>query len=354
MAPRRTRKNIDLLGTHIQTNGKYLVYKHPITGKRFPLSGMTRNEAIVYAHKLNAEIGSKKQYQGKDHMPDFLDRFTDEFLPSKEYAKTTLSGALTRIKRLKIDFDGQYLQDLTVIDLKNYFAPYSPYSRKPMRLLWIEIYKFAISEDLCENNLAKRTLTKKIPKRKRERLTIEQFEAIYIIAPEWLQIAMRACLLTLQRRIDLINIQFTDYSDGVLSLIQSKTGTGLHITAHDELDELFARSKKTLIPSPYLIHKKPIRCRREYLNKKNHWTQVNPEMLTRTFKQHRDKCKIFDGIKNKPTWYEIKSLGGRLLIQQGYSEEFVQQLMGHKKLSTTQIYLNNGVEWKIAETGLKL
>ena len=191
MAPRRSRKNLDLIGTNIQTNGKYLVYKHPITAKRFPLTGMTRNEAIIYAHKLNAEIGSKKQYLVKNHIPELLDKFTVEFIPTKEYAKTTLQGALTRLKRLKIDFEGQYLQDLTVIDLKDYLASYSPHSHKHMRLLWIDIYKFSISEDLCENNLAKRTLTKKIPKRKRERLTIEQFDAIYDIAPEWFQIAMR-------------------------------------------------------------------------------------------------------------------------------------------------------------------
>ena len=72
-------------------------------------------------------------------------------------------------------------------------------------------------------------------------------------------------------------------------------------------------------------------------------------MLTRTFKTLRDEV-----IDSTATWYEIKSLGSRLLIEQGMSVEFVQVLCGHAKESTTQIYLENGITWKQAEAGLKI
>ena len=117
---------------------------------------------------------------------------------------------------------------------------------------------------------------------------------------------MRAQLLTLQRRVDLVNIKFSDYQEGVLKLIQSKIGTGLKITANSELEALFKRSRQTVTPSPYLIHKNPVCVRKEYIKHKTHWTQVTPEMLTRTFKKYRDKV-ILDNY-NPPTWYEIKSL----------------------------------------------
>ncbi len=72
-------------------------------------------------------------------------------------------------------------------------------------------------------------------------------------------------------------------------------------------------------------------------------------MLTRKFKELRDEA-----IESTATWYEIKSLGGRMLIEQGYDAHFVQMLMGHSRESTTQIYLDNGIIWKQAEVGLKV
>lgn len=349
MAPRRTRRNQDLSGTNLYYSGKYLYYKHPITGKKFYLNDMSRQEAVLYAHRLNAEIPEQRKKYEKDHIPDLLDHFVSDYLPLKDYAPSTLKGVITKVNKLKIEFTGKRLQEITVLTLKNYLEPFSAHSRKHNRLLWIEIFKYAISEGLVEANLAERTLVKKIPKRQRDRLTIEQYKKIYKVAPEWFQIAMEAALLTLQRRQDLTNLKHSNFKDGTLSLIQHKTGTGLRITANSELECLFKRSMQTDIHSPYLLHKKPEKVRRAYIKKKNHWTQVTPEMLTRKFKELRDEV-----LDSTATWYEIKSLGGRMLIEQGYDAQFVQMLMGHAKPSTTQIYLDDGITWKQAEVGLKI
>lgn len=349
MAPRRTRKNQDLSGTNLYYSGKYLYYKHPITGKKFYLKDMSRQKAIIYAHRLNAEMPEQRKKYEKDHIPDLLDKFISDYLPLKEYAPSTLKGVLTKVKKLKSQFAGKRLQEITVLTLKDYLEPFTPHSRKHNRLLWIEIYKYAISEGLANTNLAERTLALKIPKRQRNRLTINQYKKIHKIAPEWFQIAMDAALLTLQRREDLVNIKHSDFDSGTLSLIQNKTGTGLRITANSALESVFKRSMHTDIHSPYLLHKKPEKVRREYIKMKNHWTQITPEMLTRKFKELRDEV-----LESTTTWYEIKSLGGRMLIEQGNDARFVQMLMGHAKPSTTQIYLDDGITWKQAEVGLKV
>ena len=310
---------------------------------------MSRQEAILYAHRLNAEIPEQRKKYEKDHIPDLLEKFVSDYLPLKEYAPSTLKGVITKVNKIKVEFTGKRLQEITVLTLKDYLEPFTPHSRKHNRLLWIEIYKYAISEGVVEANVAERTLTKKIPKRQRDRLTLEQYKKIHNIAPEWFQIAMDAALLTLQRREDLVNIKHTDFDSGILSLIQNKTGTGLKITANSALESIFKRSMQTTIHSPYLLHRKPEKVRREYIKMKNHWTQITSEMLTRQFKKLRDEV-----LDSTATWYEIKSLGGRMLIDQGHDTAFVQMLMGHAKPSTTQIYLDNGITWKQAEAGLKV
>jgi len=354
MAPRRTRKNAELAGTHLHYSGKYLYYKHPITGKKIYMTGKTKQEAIQFALLANKQIPDQRKKYEQDHLPDLIDRFINDYLPLKEYAPATQKGVITKLNKIKSEFEGVRLQEVTVLTLKDYLEKFKPHSRKHNRLVWIDIYKYALSEGLCENNLAERTLTKKIPPRERERLTLQQFNAIYEIAPEWFQVAMLTSLLTLQRRNDLVKIRFSDYADGILKVIQSKTGTGLKITVNEQLDGIFKRAKQSAILTPYLLHKKPVKVRREYIKQKDHWTQLTPEMLTRTFKKYADETKLFESSERQPTWYEIKSLGGRLLIEQGFTKDFVQQLMGHQKLSTTMIYLGDGVEWKMAETGLKL
>ena len=347
---RRTSKNKHLIGTNLYYANKertYLYYENRVTGKKFYLKGMSEAQAIIYALQANALMPEIQKQMAADHLPNLLDKFVTDYLPLKEYAPRTYQGVITKVNKLKQEFIGKNLQDLTVLSLRDYLEPFSPHSRKHNRLLWIEIYKYAMSEGLVDSNLAERTLTKKIPKRQRDRLTLTQFNTIYSNSPEWFQIAMLACLLTLQRRDDLVNIKFTDFNKGVLSLIQNKTGTGLNITANSDLDALFRRSLRTPTPSPYLVHKNPLRAKKT--TKKQHWTQVTPEMLTREFKKQRDLV-----IKSTATFYEIKSLGGRLLIEQGQNIEFVNALMGHGDMATTQIYLDNGITWKQAEAGLKV
>jgi len=53
--------------------------------------------------------------------------------------------------------------------------------------------------------------------------------------------------------------------------------------------------------------------------------------------------------------YVFSGRTGRLLIEQGYSDEFVQVLMGHASMKMTEHYLEDGkIEWIQAEAGLSL
>ncbi|MGB5279008.1 MAG: tyrosine-type recombinase/integrase [Gammaproteobacteria bacterium] len=161
---------------------------------------------------------------------------------------------------------------------------------------------------------------------------------------------------TIYREGHLVSIKYTDYKDGILQVIQSKTGVALKIRANSQLDGLIKRSVRTGVMSKHLVHKNPAHKRHEYMAKKDHWAMVTPEMLSREFAKLREKAGIEPNAgMNPPTFHEIRSLGGRLLEEQGHSKEFIQALMGHTDQAMTAHYLEDGsIDWQMAEAALKL
>lgn len=350
--PRRSRKNIDL-PDNLYPNGKYFRYIHPHTHKKISLN-CSRKEAIQLAIAANNELQrSPAIIVRDDYIPDLIERFKTEFLPDKGYAESTLTGKLSALERYKKEFKHN-ISELDVRTLSLWLDKLSRASYIKNRGLWIDIYRYAIAKGLTTFNVAEATLVKKPAKRKRDRLALEAYKEIYALAEPWFQVAMDAALHTLQRRGDLVQVKLDDFQADTLPIIQSKTGMAIKIKANDGLKSLIHRSRWSGTSSPFLVHKKPVRSRREYLDKKEHHTQVTPPMLTKEFSKLRNKAGIKPAPGKKPTtFHEIRSLGGRLLVQQGYSEEFVQVLMGHTNIKMTEKYLEDGtIKWTMAEAGL--
>lgn len=284
-----------------------------------------------------------------DYIPDIIDRFEKEFLPEREYAASTLAEMNIKLNRYRSEF-ARHLSDIDVQTLSTWLDQLERSVYIKHRALWINIYRFAMSKGLVHFNAADATLPKRPLNRVRDGLTLDDYKATYAIADPWFQIAMDTALYTLQRRSDLVSIKLADIQDDCLPIIQQKTGMALRIKANEGLKHVIRRTTWSGVSSPFLIHKKPIRRRREYLDRKEHHTQVTPSMLSREFARLRDQV-----TETTATFHEIRSLGGRLLIEQGYSDEFVQVLMGHATMKMTEHYLADGkIDWIQAEAGLSL
>ena len=342
------KKNLDL-PKNLYTNGKYFYYKNPRTGRKINLN-CSRSEAIELAKAANHELQKVPALILRDdYVPDIIDRFEREFLPEHEYAASTLAEITIKLKQYRSEFDSN-LSGLDVQTLSAWLDRLEHSAYIKHRALWINIYRFAMSKGLTHFNAAEATLPKRPLKRTRDRLSLDDYKAIYSTADPWFQIAMDAALYTLQRRSDLVRIKLADFEDDTLPIIQQKTCTALRIKANEGLRSVIRRATWSGVASPFLIHKKPVRRRREYLDRKEHYTQVTPEMLSREFARLRDRV-----TETTATFHEIRSLGGRLLIEQGYSDEFVQVLMGHASMKMTEHYLEDGkIEWIQAEAGLSL
>lgn len=58
---------------------------------------------------------------------------------------------------------------------------------------------------------------------------------------------------------------------------------------------------------------------------------------------------------NPPTFHEIRSLGGALLKEAGWTNEQIQALMGHSNVAMTEHYLGgHEAPWQAVSTGIAL
>ncbi|PSD32026.1 integrase [Stenotrophomonas maltophilia] len=174
------------------------------------------------------------------------------------------------------------------------------------------------------------------------RLTLDVYRAIWDQAAPWLRNAMDLSLVTLLRREDVVTVKFADMCDGYLWVVPSKTegstNVRLKIALAGSLVDLVARCRDDVV-SPFLIHRLPEKARPSDMRAKDraHHTQVLPEQLSRAFAKARDAAGV-DG-RSPPTFHEIRSLGGALLRDTGWTTEQVQALMGHASKSMTEHYL---------------
>jgi integrase len=76
---------------------------------------------------------------------------------------------------------------------------------------------------------------------------------------------------------------------------------------------------------------------------KPHWTYVTPEYLSKAFAEARDATELFHewAPETKPTFHEIRPLGARIYRYLDYPKDYIQTLMSHTDIKTTEIYLSN-------------
>jgi hypothetical protein len=182
-------------------------------------------------------------------------------------------------------------------------------------------------------------------------------------AEPWLRNAMDLSLLTLLRREDIACLEFSNVHDGALWVVPGKTegttGVRMKITLEGSLAEVVNRCRDNVL-SPYLVHRMPERARGKEQRAKTriHHTQVLPEKLTRAFAEVRDLVALERtdiDAKNPPTFHEIRSLGGALLRQAGWSVKQVQELMTYTSESMTAHYLGgHETPWTEVSIGISL
>lgn len=357
------------LYTDRKAGKNYYRYRHPKTGKKHGL-GTDLKKAIDATRILNARLvedtesaqslASAILTQGET-AAKFLQRYAEEVLPQRTdkkgrpYSIRTLGEYQRMLKDAADALGGKLVSDVSRRDIVTHLAAYPHVSSNRRRSVLSKAFAKAVAEGLRETNPVKGTEAH-VEVVKRKRLSLDQFLAIRIEAPAWFRNAMDLAIYTLQRREDIASMRFDQVEGDRLLVRQRKVetyGTGnIRIQINNELRSVIERCRDDIV-SPYMVHRRPYKMRREYIEQKDHWSQVSPEVLTRTFRDLRDRHGVCEDLapEQRPTFHEIRALGADLCREAGWSEESIKRLLGHTSTKMTRAYLDrhDGVAWVDAD-----
>jgi enterobacteria phage integrase len=338
-------------------------YRHPVTRKEHWM-GMDKQRAFTAAKSLNGMLGRSgdlvaKVIGGGETIASAIKEFRAEDMPGRKWAPATASNYESVLSRLEAAAGNQELATFGVRECANCIREIteSPRSRQQFRLVLSWVLACAVERGWIDSNPALAT-RKASYERARARLTKAQYDAIWDRADPWLRNAMDISLATLLRREDVVGLRFADVRGGKLFVVPGKTegttGVRLRITVTPALDQVLTRCRDDVV-SPFLVHRLPDRLRPSDKRAKarEHHTQVLPEQLTRAFADARDAVGL--GGDGAATFHEIRSLGGALLREAGWTQAQVQTLMTHASPAMTEHYLaGHDTPWTDVEPGISL
>lgn len=377
MAPRnrspKYRDYPDNLYSQTKNGREYFFYIHPVSKNRTAWGAIEKKRAFGLARQLNnrlfeaddlvakVELREMGLISGNGTFSKVIQRYKTEALPSLHLKPGTLRAKEYQLNRIDKDLGSEVMQTYPLYKLAEYLDTNfykNPYVKH--RQCLIELYKFAKTKGIYthKDNPAEETRVSKNDQTKvRARLDIEGFKAIYEYegTPQFIRDAMDLSLVTLQGRHEIVSAKFTDESEGHFHFIREKTRgfterAFIRLPVTSTLSNLISRCRvRDSFLSPFLISRAPERRARTELATKEHWTQVTPDYFSKQFAKCRDACGHFKDVpkSQRPTFHEIRALGGERYLHQGYSKEYISALMGHTTIKTTDIYLtgHGRVEW---------
>lgn len=380
--PRRREKNRpDNVTIDVKNGVTYYGYRNPITGHRTSL-GKDKARCYEAARALNAHFANQltdveteklvgKVLKDRETVGDFIALFSETILPArrskrgKPLAEKTLAEYRIMLRTIDREFGPLSWDSVTLPKVAAFLDKLKPRASNAHRSLMAQLWRHAIAKGKTGENIPDKTIpqdhvVERLP------LTLAWYQAVHEQAEPWFKNALDLALQTLQRREDIVAYRFDAIQtiDGVkhLPVRQQKTENTsdagrLLLPIGQELDALITRCRDDIV-SPYMVHRKPKKRRREYLDKKDHWTAVEDEMLTREFAKLRDNVSEMAALPaaKRPTFHEIRGLGADLYRQAGWSEEAIQRLLGHSTEKMTKQYLDkHKEEWLVTDVvGLRV
>jgi|SRR5471030_296842 len=356
MGRKRLAKNRGLPPNLYQNTAGYFYYVDPDRGAGQGTKGLGRDKAkaMQWARQANALIAvraptpvadwvsGKKDYS----LVDWIPIYKELWVAQKKPAESTLRNVSSYLEMLKVvDFAWRKLSDINTAHIAEYLKVTSTgrgaSTALHLRARLGDIFRMAETQGLIDMGRSPVTATY-VPERAvtRERLSLDQFNAIRAHAPIWLQRGMDLALLTGQRREDIGNMKFADVKDGFLHIVQGKSQGAVRLRQdlNIRLDKVgmsigdAITNCRDMIVSRYIVHhvantgpSKPGR-------------QLALNALTQGFQVARDKAGIVAAEgRTPPSFHEIRSLSERLYKEQ-YGRDFAQSILGHKNSKTTAKY----------------
>lgn len=356
----RDRINRDLHGSNIKVvKGKYFYYVMP-DGTLAPL-GQDRKDAVEVAHILNMNLrpsgdiakrilenaGKKRTVVALDPIEKLIGEYRTLILKPNNNSKRTKEEKEYKLTQYIDTWGTRSTAGIEVRDIANFLNQLSEHSQIKHRSLLDDLFSFAIQQGYRDTNPVTVTRTVAPPKRVKKRHTLDGYNAIYAIAPQWLKNAMDIALMSLQRRGDLTGLHTNqiDLEANTIRILQEKTRNYaepiyIEIEMGEELRSAVDNCLNSGIKCPYLIRTKPLRMTKKIQESKPHPYAVTSDHLTKTFQYYRDKSGAYDHMtpEERPTLHSLRALGIWMYTKQGFSNDYISALSGHATLAMLERY----------------
>lgn len=371
MGRTRSLKNRGLAKYVSRNSDGYVTYKHPLM-ENYESFGKDVDAANETATTLNAYFSSQadrisqilsrkrkpKKRRNPENLPLFsavLTEFKQERMPELGWSKDYKKEQKRRIAKFSKYGGDTIYEDTDVLFFADMVKElFQGASRRTAISLLRTIDAWAVGNGRRKGpNVADGIMSPEKMERRRQRIaSFEEFSKIRALGKQWEKDVLDFALITLQPREVICSLDIHKHikRDGdrtYLRFRRGKTKVYIEIEIGNSLLSLINRRRKEAIR--FGTHR--LFCRPNRLAGGS--PNIKPDNLTRCITKLVKAANIYED--NHPTLHEVRSLGGRMMEEQGFDKQLIQDLMGHMKPSTTEIYLNpDKPKYKKVKTVLEL
>jgi len=377
----RKRENRHL-PDHLFFDASANVYRFTlITGKRKSL-GSDRALAIAIAREYNnrmrpdttPSLDSLIRESGGENgeakpFSIYAERLLDRAIVDEKPSSDTVAVWKNDIVRIKDFFSDIYACDIQLEHINAFIAKYHETSSANVQNRKVsflkKLFSYAVDESLMIDNPAERKKMRRVDKKTRRRLSLNDYRKIHNAAPLWLKTAMDLALQTSHARLEVSRIKYSikKPAQGVCGCVwldspendlyetlyihrqkvQHKEASHVAIPIGPALKAIIESSRDN-VASPYVVHRLPLKRSNPISQEVGHPTQVAPDYISRSFSKLRDRVGVASTLPedHRPTCHEIRALSAFLFNQQGIDP---QARMAHSDAKTTRVYTENHIEW---------
>ena len=365
----RTRRND--LPKYLEFNrrtGSYY-YKNPSMEKYANL-GKIATSAVQLAKVQNAKYRIQQEQRatrleatidfGGPLFADALDVFVGKYIDDYRLKSSTAALLRQRQKRLSKQLRGLQVATIDTQILREAISEDSQYEQSKLKTLLTRFFRYSKSNGTFPSHLPNPVddlFIDPIPRKQRHRMTTAQFQAVYVAAPEWLQWLMTLAFHLALRRVDLVNLRFSDVvANRIVSPIRKTDtdareleATSVDFPIHSDVRRVIVearRSSLTAARCPFIVHRKPQRRTKRVSDalcdgRMEHPAQIPPDYAFNKARQAAcERTNAFAGLNGRqlPTLHEIRALSSHLYSKAGYDVTAVQDLMAHTDPDMTRAY----------------
>jgi integrase len=244
--------------------------------------GKDEREAIQLANALNARHRIRCEQEAARleasidvdavSFAEAFGAFVEKYIVDYRLKSSTAQLLRQRHRRLAEALAETQVPMITTPMLREAVAVGSQFEQSKLKTLLLRFFRYAKSTGMYPSHLANPVddlFVDPLPHKLRQRITIEQFNAIYMAAPQGLRWLMMTLALHLAlRRIDLVSLRFDDVvGDRIISpvrktdtLARDIEATSVDFPIHPDVRQVIRESRTSSLRlgrCPFIVHREP-------------------------------------------------------------------------------------------------